>query len=85
MQEQAPVGPPPGPDPDPKPFSIELQGQLEDLQPGFPAQVLAVDVVNPNPVPIEVTNLTVTLAGATPECAAENFELTLPAPLRRRH
>jgi hypothetical protein len=61
---------------DPKPFSIELGGELDDLFPGYPAEQLPVLVVNPNPVAIEVTNLTVALAGAPPGCPAENFELT---------
>ncbi len=61
---------------DPKPFSIELGGQLEDLYPGFPPQQVPVLLVNPNSLPIEVIRLTVTITGDTPDCAAENFELT---------
>jgi len=61
---------------DPKPFSIELRGQLEELYPGFPAQPVPVLIANPNPVPIEVTSLTVAIAGDPPGCSAENFSLT---------
>ncbi len=61
---------------DPKPFSIERQGELEDLYPGYPPQQLQVLVINPNPVPIEVTSLTVGIAGDPPSCSAENFTLT---------
>ena len=69
--------PTPAQDPaDPKPFSIELRGQLEELYPGFPAQPVPVLIANPNPVPIEVTSLTVAIAGNPPGCSAENFSLT---------
>ena len=61
---------------DPKPFSIELSGQLEELYPGFPAQPVPVLIANPNPAPIEVTSLTVAIAGNPPGCSAENFSLT---------
>ncbi len=61
----------------PMPFAIESQaGDLEDLYPGHPAQQLSVRVSNPNPVAIEVTSLTVALAGDPPNCPAENFALT---------
>jgi hypothetical protein len=61
---------------DPKPFSIELEGQLEDLYPGYPAQQVPIRITNPNPDPIEVTSLTVAIAGDPPDCPAENFALT---------
>jgi hypothetical protein len=61
---------------DPKPFSIKLSRQLEDLFPGDPAQQVPILIANPNPVPIEVTSLTVAIAGDPPACAAENFALT---------
>jgi hypothetical protein len=61
---------------DPKPFSIERQGELEDLYPGYPPQQLPVLVINPNPVPIEVTSLTVGIPVDPPSCSAENFTLT---------
>lgn len=60
----------------PKPFSIELRGQLEELYPGFPAQPVPVLIANPNPAPIEVTSLSVAIAGDPPGCSAENFWLT---------
>jgi hypothetical protein len=61
---------------DSKPFSVELQGQLEDLYPGYPAQELPVLIANPNPMPIEITSLTVAIAAEPPQCPAENFELS---------
>jgi hypothetical protein len=76
VQGRTPVAPEADPEGEPMPFSIELRGELEDLRPGLAPQQLAVDVVNPNPVPIEVTSLTVALAGPTPNCPAENFALT---------
>ncbi len=60
---------------DPKPFSIELRGDLEHLHPGYPGQQVPVLITNPNPVPIEVTSLTVGVAGSSPSCSAENFAL----------
>lgn len=61
---------------DPKPFSIELRGELEHFHPGYPAQQLPALITNPNPAPIEVTSLTVAIAGDPPGCSAENFALT---------
>jgi len=61
---------------DAKPFSIELLGELEALHPGFPPQQVPVLIVNPNPVPIAVTSLTVAIDGEAPGCAAENFAVT---------
>jgi hypothetical protein len=61
---------------DPKPFEIEARGELEDLYPGYPPQSLPILIANPNSVPIEVTSLTVAIAGDPPDCSAENFALT---------
>lgn len=61
---------------DPKPFAIEARGELEDLYPGYPPQPVPVLITNPNSVPIEVTSLTVAIAGNPPNCSAENFALT---------
>lgn len=61
---------------DSKPFSVEIQGELEDLYPGYPAQEMPVLITNPNPMPIEITSLTVTIATDPPRCPAENFELS---------
>jgi hypothetical protein len=61
---------------DPKPFSIELRRQLEGLYPGHPAQQVPILITNPNPAPIEVTGLTVAIAGDPPDCPADNFALT---------
>jgi hypothetical protein len=56
-------------------------GSLEDLVPGAPAQPLPVRVGNPNPVPIEITGLTVAVAPDPPGCPADpNFAVT-PAAL----
>lgn len=60
----------------PKPFTIELRGELEHLYPGYPAQQVPVRIANPNPVPIEVTTLTVDISGDPPNCSVENFALT---------
>ncbi|HEU4738872.1 MAG TPA: hypothetical protein VFS54_07300 [Solirubrobacterales bacterium] len=59
-----------------KPFSVEQTAALAPLYPGDPAQQLSLAIGNPNSVPIEVTNLTATIASTPPGCAAENFELT---------
>lgn len=61
---------------DPKPFAIEARGELEDLYPGYPPQPVPVLITNPNSVPIEVTSLSVAIAGDPPDCSAENFALT---------
>jgi hypothetical protein len=72
-QAKAPSGPE---QVDPKPFAIEALGELEDLYPGYPPQPVPILVTNPSSVPIEVTSLTVAIAGDPPECSAENFALT---------
>jgi len=66
----------------PMAFTVAPQsGSLEDLMPGAPAQPLPVRVGNPNPVPIEVTGLTVAVAPDPPGCPADpNFAVT-PAAL----
>lgn len=66
----------------PMAFTVVPQaGSLEDLMPGAPAQPLPVRVGNPNPVPIEVTGLTVAVAPDPPGCPADpNFAVT-PAAL----
>jgi hypothetical protein len=61
---------------DSKPFAIELREELEDLYPGYPPQPVPVLIANPNSAPIEVTSLTVAIAGDSPDCPAENFVLT---------
>jgi hypothetical protein len=37
---------------------------------------VAILITNPNSVPIEVTSLTIAIAGDPPDCPAENFALT---------
>lgn len=66
----------------PMAFTVEPQvGRLEALMPGDPAQPLPVRVGNPNPVPIEVTGLTVAVTPDPPDCPADpNFAVT-PAAL----
>jgi hypothetical protein len=61
---------------DPKPFAIEARGELEDLYPGYPPQPVPILIANPNSVPIEVTSLTIAIAGDPPNCSAENFAVT---------
>jgi len=61
---------------DPLPFSIESAGAIADLYPGDPAQQVPISIINPNPVPIEVTSLSGTISGAPLDCPAANFELT---------
>ncbi len=66
----------------PMAFTVAPQSSsLEDLMPGASAQPLPVRVGNPNPVPIEVTGLTVAVAPDPPGCPADpNFAVT-PAAL----
>lgn len=73
---------------EPKELTIDPQvGSLEALMPGEPAQQLPVRVGNPNPVPIEVTSLTVAVEPDNPGCPGDpNFAvspagLTPAAPL----
>ena len=61
---------------DPKSFAIEARGELEDLYPGDPPRPVPILITNPNSVPIEVTRLTIAIAGDPPNCSAENFALT---------
>jgi len=61
----------------PMPFTIELLGTLEQLMPGDPPQQLPVRIGNPNPVAIEVIDLTVAVAPDAPGCAGDpNFAVT---------
>lgn len=66
----------------PMEFTVEPYGApLEPLMPGEPAQSLPVRIGNPNPAPIEVTGLTVTVTPDPPGCPADpNFAVT-PATL----
>ncbi len=73
---------------EPKEFTIDpLFSSLEELMPGAPPQQLPVRIENPNPVPIEVTGLRVTVSPDRPGCAADpNFavvpsSVTPTAPL----
>lgn len=73
---------------EPKELTIDpLLDSLEELMPGAPPQQLPVRIGNPNPAPIEVTSLSVTVAPDRPGCAADpNFavvpsNLTPAAPL----
>jgi hypothetical protein len=59
---------------EPRPFSIAARDEgIADLYPGHPAQQLPIAILNPNPVPIEVTGLTAAIASDPPDCPAENF------------
>ncbi len=67
---------------EPKQFTIDpLLGSLEDLMPGDPPQQLPVRIGNPNPVPIEVTNLTVAVTPDRPGCAADPNFAAVPSSL----
>jgi hypothetical protein len=71
------TGPPSPPEQvDPKPVAIEARDEPEDLYPGYPPQPVPILITNPNSVPIEVTSLTIAVAGDPPGCSAENFALT---------
>jgi hypothetical protein len=63
-------------------FTVDsLAGTLEELMPGAPALQLPVRISNPNPVPIEVTGLTVAATPDAPGCPGDpNFVVT-PANL----
>ncbi|HET9198676.1 MAG TPA: hypothetical protein VFN92_10540 [Solirubrobacterales bacterium] len=67
-----------------EPMRFTIEGRtdaLERLMPGEPAQQLPVQIGNPNPVPIEVTALTVAVEPGPPGCPADpNFAVT-PAGL----
>lgn len=67
---------------EPKEFTIEPQvGSLEELMPGAPPQQLPVRVGNPNPVSIEVTDLTVAVSPSPPGCPADLNFAVAPAAL----
>jgi hypothetical protein len=63
---------------EPKELTIEPRvGAIERLMPGAPAQPLPVRIGNPNPVPIEVTSITVAVAPDHPGCPGDpNFAVT---------
>lgn len=83
---QAPPPSPPASAPTPTPtggepvaaddFAIEALVAPEGLYPGFPATPIPVRITNPNPEPIEVTELRVEVGAAPESCGAENFEVT---------
>jgi hypothetical protein len=61
-----------------KAAEFTISGQPSGLlYPGAPAQMVPLTVTNPNPVPIVVTGLVVTVAPGSPGCpSAENIEIT---------
>jgi hypothetical protein len=63
---------------EPMGFSVDpLFGSLPELMPGDPSQQLPVRISNPNPAPIDVTDLTVLVVPDRPGCAADpNFTVT---------
>lgn len=63
---------------EPKKLTIEPQvGSLGELMPGAPPQPLPVRIGNPNPVPIEVTSITVAVSPDHPGCPGDpNFAVT---------
>jgi hypothetical protein len=63
---------------EPQNFTIDsLAGTLEELMPGAPALQLPLRIGNPNPVPIEVTALTVAATPDAPGCPGDpNFVVT---------
>jgi hypothetical protein len=63
---------------EPKGFTIDPDtSSLDDLMPGAPPQELPVRIGNPNPVPIEVTALSVAVSPDPPGCPADpNFAVT---------
>jgi hypothetical protein len=59
----------------PKDFEIQPQSDgLGRLYPGAPAQSLPLRLHNPNPAPILITALRVSLASAPPDCPSSNFD-----------
>jgi hypothetical protein len=61
---------------EPKSFKIEPGGgSIEPLYPGATPQGLPLKLSNPNPAPISITALRVSLANEPPGCPAANFEL----------
>jgi hypothetical protein len=62
----------------PQNFTIEsLARTPEELMPGAPVQQLPVRIANPNPVPIELTALTVAATPDSPGCPGDpNFAVT---------
>ncbi len=66
---------------EPREFEVQLLGSVEDLMPGDPPRQLPVRIHNPNPAPIEVTGLTVSIAPETPGCAGEPNFAAFPSNL----
>jgi hypothetical protein len=67
---------------EPQEFTIDpLFSSLEELMPGAPPQQLPVRIGNPNPVPIEVTGLRVTVSPDRPGCAADPNFAIVPSSL----
>jgi hypothetical protein len=66
---------------EPKGFEVQLLGAVEDLMPGDPPRQLPLRIHNPNPAPIEVTSLTVSVAPEAPGCAADPNFAVVPASL----
>ncbi|HVD39409.1 MAG TPA: hypothetical protein VNC16_00190 [Solirubrobacterales bacterium] len=67
---------------EPREFTVEpLTGALEELMPGAPAQQLPVRIVNPNPAPIEVTSLTVTVSPEPSACPGDPNFAVMPSSL----
>lgn len=67
---------------EPQDFGIEpLAGELEQLMPGEPAQQLPVRIDNPNPAPIEVTSLTVSVTPEAPGCSGDSNFVVTPSNL----
>jgi hypothetical protein len=71
---------------EPKPFSVEPQlSSLGALYPGAPAQVLPVVLSNPNPIPIFVTGLRVSVSADPVGCdSATNLVLSPSSASPRR-
>lgn len=62
---------------EPQDFIVDSLAAPKELMPGAPAQQLPVRIVNPNPVPIEVTALTVAATPDAPGCPGDtNFAAT---------
>lgn len=63
---------------EPMEFTIDPSfGSLPELMPGDPPLQLPVQIGNPNPAPIEVTSLSVTVSADRPGCeAGPNFAIT---------
>src|SRR5579859_7963740 len=58
------------------PSQFTLDGSISGLYPDIPNKFLMLTVYNPNPVPIDVTSISVTAADATPTCTKANLVIT---------